>query len=78
MPQKQFSSNKNIKTHQFEKLGLYTVRLRHKDKITRCRFFCSVGRWPSPARMPDIELLDKLKIMLEVFGDQQTNRKFDS
>ena len=39
---------------------------------------CSARRWPSVARNADIKLLDILKIMCEVVGYQQAEKKFNS
>ena len=46
--------------------------------IARCRFFVVPGDSPALLGMPDIELLAILKIMCDLVGDQQANRKFDS
>ena len=54
-----------------------TVRLRHKNKFARCRFFVVPGDDPAFLRMPDIELLSILKITCEIMGDQPADRKFD-
>ena len=42
---------------------LCRVRLRHEDKIARYRFFVVPGDGPALLGIPDIELLDILKIM---------------
>ena len=45
-----------------------SVKLRHKDKDARCRLFVVAGDGPLFLGMPDIELLDILKIMCNVKG----------
>ena len=45
------------------------VRLKHNDKIVRCTFFVVPGDGQALLGMPDIELLDILKIMCEVEED---------
>ena len=55
-----------------------TVRLRDKDKIPRCGFFVVPGNGLVLLGMTDIKLLDILKIMSEVVGDQEVDRKFGS
>ena len=42
---------------------MFTVRLRHKNKVTRFRYFVVQGDSPALLEMPDIELLGILKIM---------------
>ena len=54
-----------------------TVRLRHKDKFARCRLFVLPGHSPALLDMPDIKLLDLVKILHEGVGDQQADRKFN-
>ena len=54
-----------------------TVRLRHKDKIAKCRFFVVPGDGPALLGMPDIELLDILKIMCKVMVAPEVGRNFD-
>ena len=51
---------------RIEQLGVSTVRLRHKDKTAKCRFFVVPGGSPVLLRMSDIELLDILKTTCEV------------
>ena len=55
-----------------------SVKIRHKDKVARCRFFVVPGDGPALLGMPDIKLLSILMIMFNVTEDQQTSRKFDS
>ena len=43
--------------------------------MAKCRFFVVPGDHPAPLGMIDIELLDILKIMCEVVGVQQADRK---
>ena len=57
---------------------MFTVRLRHKDKIAKCRLFLVPGDAPVLQGMPDIELLDILKIICEVMRDQHKSRMLDS
>ena len=49
-----------------KELGVSTVRLRHKDKNAKCRFFVMSADNPALLEMPDIELLNILKKMCEV------------
>ena len=62
---------------KIEQLGVCTVRLRHKDKIVRCRFFELPGESPALLGLPELELLYILKILYEIVESQQTYRKFD-
>ena len=61
-----------------KQLGMCTVKLRHKNKIARCRFFVVPADSQTLLGMPDIELLQILKIMCEVVEGQQADKKFDS
>ena len=61
-----------------EQIGVCTVKLRYKDKITRYRFFVVPGDGPALLGMPEIELLGILKIMCDVIEGQQADRNFDS
>ena len=54
-----------------------TLRLIHKDKTAKCRFF-TVPDGPALPGMSDIELLGLLKIMCELVGCQQVELKYDS
>ena len=54
------------------------MRLGHKGKTARYRFFVVPGDGPALQGMLDIELLVILKIMCEVVGGQQEDRKFYS
>ena len=54
------------------------VRLIHKDKSAKCRRCVVPGDGPPLLGMPENELLDILKIMCEVVGDQQADRKLES
>ena len=76
MPQKKSVALK-IKSN-IEELGAYTVGSRHEDKIARCRFFLVPGDGLMLLGMPDIKLLNLLKIMWGVVGDQKADRKFKS
>ena len=53
------------------------MKLRHKDKVVRCRFFVVPGYTQALLGIPEIELHDKLKIMCDVIEGQHTDRKFD-
>ena len=77
MPQKQFGSAKTCNHSNIEQLSMCAVTLRHKDGIARYRFFVVPGDDPMLLGMPGIELLNKLKVICEVGGDQQADRKFD-
>ena len=51
-----------------EQLGVGTVRLRHKGKDAKCRFFLVQGDCPVLIGMLDIKMLNMLKITYEVMG----------
>ena len=53
------------------------VRVRHKEKTAKCRFFVVPGDVLVLLGMPDIEVLDMLKIMSKVMGDPDKSRMFD-
>ena len=61
-----------------EQLGIYTVKLRHKDKSMKCRFFLVYGEGPALLGMPDIKLLNILSIMCEVISKPPESRMFHS
>ena len=61
-----------------EQLGMCAIRLRHKDKTVRCRFFALPGNSPVMIDMPGIGLLGILKKTCYVVGDQQSERRFNS
>ena len=44
-----------------EQLSVCTVKLRHKDKVVRCKFFVLPRDGPVLLGMPDKELLGILK-----------------
>ena len=67
MPQK--TTLKAYNNSNIEQLGCHSIKLRHKDKIARCRFFVVPGDGQELLGMPDIELLSILKIMCEVVDD---------
>ena len=46
-----------------EELGVCTVRLRHKDKDAKCKFFVVSGDGPALLGMLDIKLVDMHQIM---------------
>ena len=60
-----------------EELGVCTVRLIHRDKNAKCRFFVVPGDDPALLGMTDIELLNILKVMCEVIGVPPESRKFN-
>ena len=60
-----------------EQLVMCTGGLRHTDKGIRFRSFVVPGDSPALLGMPDIELLSLLKIICEVMGGQQANKKFN-
>ena len=55
---------KTYNQSNIEQLDVCMVRLRHKDKIARCRFFV----------VPGIEFLSILNITCNIVGDQQVDR----
>ena len=65
MPQNSSVVLKTYSQSNIEQLGVWTVRLGHKDKTARCRFFVVPGDDPALLAVPDIELLGILKIMCE-------------
>ena len=58
-----------------EQLGVCIVKLRHKNKIAKCRSFVVPGDDPALLGMPDIEL-GIMKIMFDIIEDQQADKKF--
>ena len=77
MLQKQFNHIKNINQSDIQQLVICTVRLRHKDRYATCRSFVVPRDCPSLLGIPDIELLNIVKIMCEVIGDPHESQKFD-
>ena len=61
-----------------EQLGMCTVKLRHKDKNVKSRFFVVPGDSTALLGMPDIKLLSLLWITHDVIVKPHENRKFDS
>ena len=53
------------------------MKLRHKNKVARYRFFVVPGDSPALLGMPNLELLGILKVMSNVVDDQHVDRKFD-
>ena len=78
MPEKLISYTKTYNQSSTEQLGVCTLRLRHKDKTAKCRFFTEPGDGPVLLGIPDIKVLDILKIMCELMGDPHKSRMFDS
>ena len=69
--------SKTYNSSIIEQLGVCTIKLIHKDKAARCRYF--VGLRDSPVILgADIEALGILKITCEVVKYQQMGRKSDS
>ena len=54
-----------------------TVKLRHKDKCVRCRFFVVSGDIPVLLGMLDIELLSILRMACDIIGEPHESGKFD-
>ena len=54
-----------------------TVNLRHKDKCAKCRFFVIPGDGPALLGMPDIELLNILRVSCEVISEAHESWMFD-
>ena len=48
---------KTYNQSDMKQLGVYTVRLRHRDETAKCRFFIVPGNGPALLGIPDIELL---------------------
>ena len=68
---------KTYKQSNNEQLYICAVILRHKDKITRFRFFVVPGDSPALLQMPGIKLLGIQQIIYEVVRVQEPGRKFD-
>ena len=69
---------KTYNQSNIEQLSVCTIKLRHKDKCIKCRFFVIPDDCPALIGMPDIELLSKLGIMCGIIGRPHETRKFDS
>ena len=54
------------------------MKLSHKDRIVRCRFFEVPGDGSALLGIPYLELLGILNIMHDVVEGQQGDRKFNS
>ena len=61
-----------------EQLGIYTVRLRHRDKSIKCRFFVVAGDGLALLGMPNIDLLSILRIACDVRSKPHKSKKYDS
>ena len=68
---------KTYSDSNIEQLGVSLVKARHKDKVTRCRFFIVPGDGPALLGMPDVKLVGILEIMCEVVEDQWVDREFN-
>ena len=66
------------KNSNIEQLGVCSVKLRHKDKVARCRFFVVPGDGPVLLGMPETELLGIPKIACELVENQPVGMKYDS
>ena len=55
-----------------------TIKLGHKDKSTKCRFFAVAAEDPALLGMPHIKLINILGITYNVIRDPHERRKFDS
>ena len=56
--------SKTYNNSNIEQLGVCTLKIRHKDKYVRCRFFVVPGDGGLELLvMTDIEVLDILRIM---------------
>ena len=75
---KEFCHTKTYNQSSVEQLDVCTVRLRHKVIIAKCRSFLVLGKSQALIGMPDIKLLDILKIMCNVMGNPQFGRMFHS
>ena len=53
-----------------------TVKLRHKDKSVKCRFFVEPGDVQVLHGMPDIKLLSILRATCDVISEAYENRTF--
>ena len=60
-----------------EQLCVCTVWLSQNDIDAKCRFFVVPGDKLALLGMPDIELLNILKVTHEVMGNPKESRKFD-
>ena len=68
MSQKQCVVFKIYNNPNIEQLGVCSVKLRHKDKFTRYRFFVILSNGPALSGMSDLEMIE----------ENQVGRKFDS
>ena len=61
-----------------EQLCVCAVKIRHKNKCVKYRFFVVPGDSPIMLGMPDIELLNILRITCDTIGGYHESRKFNS
>ena len=61
-----------------EQLSVFSVKIRLKDRVVRCKFFAVPGDSPAVLGIPDMEWLGLLMFMCNVMEGQQDGRKFDS
>ena len=59
-----------------EKLGIFSVWLKHQDKVIRCSF-CSTRQCPNIVSIARFQALKLLNIMYNVLDQQQVSRQFD-
>ena len=69
---------KTYSQSDIEQLGVCTLKLRHNDKSSKCRFLVVPREGPALHGMPDIELLNILWITCKVINDPHESRKFNS
>ena len=69
---------KTYNKSNIEELGIWTVKLRHKNNVAKCRSSVVPGNDPGLLGMSNIEVLGILKIIYEVINSQKTGRNFDS
>ena len=57
---------------------MYTVKIRHKRKCVKCRFFVVTDDSPKLLGMPDKELPSLLRIRCDIIGQLHDSRKLNS
>ena len=66
---------KTYNKSDIEQLGMCTVKLRHKDKSVKCRFFVVPGDGQALLGMPDIRLLSIIGITCCIIDESCKSRK---
>ena len=61
-----------------EQLGVWTVKLRHKDEVVKYRFFEGPENSLVLLETPDMEVLGIPKFTYEAINGQQVGRMFNS